>query len=280
MLMTSPDSIKYYLRPNSYYSFLAILRDWLMIGCIVWLNVHYQSIWLYIPSVWLIGAFQFALGESMLHDAAHHTLFTKKSLHYHLEFLYSLPFFWTVKHYRKEHLVHHSYLGKPKDRLVDEYEEFGFNTPGRNFFWLWMIKPITGYAGYHYLKEITLERFRNGGIKIILFWAIIIISFAVLQQLQLLVLYWLVPYFWSYYSYVYWSEVSDHYNTSSGTRSNLNPITNFITHNNGYHYLHHKYPTIPWFQLPATYKRLGKGEGDISYGFLDTYRQIRTRHQQ
>lgn len=268
---------KEWLRPNSFYSFIGILRNWIIIALIIWLNTHYWSIWLYIPSVWLIGGFQFTLGECMLHSASHYTLFSKKEWHYRFEFLYSLPFFTTVKQYRKEHLKHHSHLGKPgKDALVADYEKFGFSKPGRNFFWLWFVKPVIGYAGYFYLRKITLKPFRSSGLRILIFWAVILTCFSILHLTPIILLYWIIPMVWCQYSYLYWSEVSDHFNTRTGTRSNLNRVVNWITHNNGYHYMHHKYPTIPWFKLPETHKQLGDKDGDISYGFIDTYKQIKS----
>ncbi|MCW3465325.1 fatty acid desaturase family protein [Chitinophaga nivalis] len=273
--MDTVPSLKSYLRPNTFYSLLVIARDWIAIVLIAALNIRYPSIWLYIPSVWLIGAFQFALGESMLHDASHHTLFARKSWHYRLDFLYALPFWITVKEYRKEHLVHHSYLGKDKDRLVTDYRKLGFQEPVRHLFWLWFLKPVTGFAGLFYIHQLTLKPFKSSGIRILIFWAVIVTGFALMQRLDILLLYWVVPYVWCFYSYLYWSEVSDHFHTETGTRSNLNPLSNLITHNNGYHYLHHKYPTIPWFRLPDAYNDFGKGEGDISGGFLDTYRQMK-----
>jgi hypothetical protein len=55
---------KEWLRPNSYYSFIGILRNWMVIAFIIWVNIHYWSIWLYIPSVWLIGGCSGAITAS------------------------------------------------------------------------------------------------------------------------------------------------------------------------------------------------------------------------
>ena len=35
------------------------------------------------------------------------------------------------------------------------------------------------------------------------------------------------------------------------------------------------YPTIPWYRLPEAHNALCKGEGDVSCGFIDTYRQMK-----
>ena len=52
-------------------------------------------------------------------------------------------------------------------------------------------------------------------------------------------------------------------------------LKNFFHHNAGYHYIHHEYPTIPWYNLPKAHKALCPPEADISYGFFDTYRQMK-----
>jgi fatty acid desaturase len=268
--------MKSYLIRNNTKALFALLRDWSAIALIVWLNTVYPSIYLYLPSIWLIGAFQFALSESMLHEAAHHNLFAQKQWNYRLEFLYAYPFFRTVRQFRAEHLVHHNRLVKEPDRLVEDYQHFGLFGQKPKLFFIWFIKPITGYAGFYYFSTIRLKPFKQDGWKICLFWAVILSVFIVTGKLIFLLKFWIIPMFWSCYSYLYWSEISDHFNTISGTRSNISIWTNFITHNNGYHYIHHKYPTIPWFRLKKAYRELTPDEGDVSRGFLHTYRQMVT----
>jgi fatty acid desaturase len=241
---------------------------------VAWINIAYPSIFLYLPSIWIIGAFQFALGESMLHEAAHGNLFEQKKLNYRLQFLYALPFFRTVNQFRKEHITHHNQLNKKGDQLVEDYAELGLLQPGINYFFTWFIKPVIGFAGFYYVSAITLKPFKKEGWKILAFWAIVVLAFGLAGKLIWLLQFWIIPLVWSCYSYLYWSEISDHFHTHTGTRSNINPVTNFITHNNGYHYVHHQYPTIPWFRLKKAHYELCNAPGDISTGFVATYRQI------
>jgi fatty acid desaturase len=51
----------------------------------------------------------------------------------------------------------------------------------------------------------------------------------------------------------------------------------FIGHNLGYHALHHKYSSIPWFRLPEAY-RAHKAEivEQVSHGYWETFAQIIT----
>ena len=96
------------------------------------------------------------------------------------------------------------------------------------------------------------------------------------DALNLLLFYWMVPFLWSFSCFYYWSEIGEHYNTKSGSRSDVRFLKNFFHHNGGYHYIHHKYPAIPWYRLPQAHKALGSENTDISHGFFDTYRQMKT----
>ena len=80
---------------------------------------------------------------------------------------------------------------------------------------------------------------------------------------------------WAYPTINYWVEIEEQYNTNSGSRSNLCRATNFLMHNEEYYFVHHKYPAIPFYNLPSAHDALTPSGGDISLGFLDTYRQIR-----
>jgi fatty acid desaturase len=254
---------------------LALLRDWGAILLVAALSVRADSLVVYAVSVWAIGCFQFAIGEALLHEASHYNLFRRRRWNDDLEFLYALPFFKTVSGFRSEHAQHHLRLGGAQDHVVADYERFGFFEPDRNLFWLWFVKPVTGYACFYYVSGLSLRPFKSG-VKIVAFWALAVFGFWYFGGLQFLLLYWIVPYAVSYCSLLYWSEVRDHFNAACGTRSNLSPVANLLTHNNGYHFVHHKYPTIPWYRLREAHNALCPRAGDISHGFLDTYRQLKS----
>ncbi|ATB40900.1 fatty acid desaturase [Cystobacter fuscus] len=262
-----------FVQRSNLRGFLAIGRDWAAIAAVITVALWLDRWYLYPVAAWLIGAFQFALSEALLHEASHYNLFRKRSWNDRLEFLYGLPFFCTVAQMRAEHLVHHRRLGMPEDQLVADYRALGLDRPGVNMFWIWFVRPVLGFAGAYYCGVLSLRPWKEGR-KIVAFWAVVLLICAALGVLHLLVLYWLIPFFWSCQSYLYWSEITDHYRTRTGIRSNLSPITNFLHHNNGFHYTHHHYPTIPWYLLPKATEALFPGQGDICHGFLDTYRSL------
>ena len=80
---------------------------------------------------------------------------------------------------------------------------------------------------------------------------------------------------WCRYTFLYWSEVGDHYNTESGMRSTLGRGYNWLFHNNGYHAVHHEFPTIPFYRLRDAYYGLEFVETDTSKSLWNTFEQIR-----
>jgi fatty acid desaturase len=253
----------------------ALVRDWAAIVAVAALSVRADSAWVYLVCAWVIGAFQFAIGESLLHEAAHGMLFPRKKLNEWLEPLYALPFFRTVEEFRGEHMHHHAHTGEPDDALMKDYDELGLRRPGRSWFWIWFVRPVIGYAGLYFIRSIELRPARHV-LKIAAFWAVAVSAFALAGRLHWLVLYWLVPFFWCHYSFLYWSEIQDHFMTHGGTRSNVGWLLNAIQHNNGFHAAHHRYPAIPWHRLPEAHAALcGDDRRDDATSFIDTYRHLR-----
>ena len=94
-------------------------------------------------------------------------------------------------------------------------------------------------------------------------WAVVIAGAAYFSLWRELILYWPIPYTFIFSTVSYWSEVGDHYRVSGAkTRSDLNWFLNtFISHNIGYHALHHKYSNIPWFRLSEATAPQGRNRG-------------------
>lgn len=257
---------------------LAIAGDWTAIAVVIAVSIVIDKWWLYPISAWLIGSFQFALAEGMLHEASHYNVLPDRFANDRTEILCGLPFFRTVEQLRSEHVIHHARLGKPEDHILGDYEALGLFREKVNVVWIWLIRPILGYAGWYYCGALRLRPLREGW-KIVAFWTCALTACIVLGVVKFLVLYWLVPFYWCCMSFLYWSEISDHYRTATGIRSNLGWINNLLHHNNGYHFAHHNYPAIPWYRLREAAETLTPDEGDISGGFLDTFRALRERPQ-
>ncbi|RMW33628.1 MAG: fatty acid desaturase [Nitrosopumilus sp.] len=264
-----------FIERSNVRGFSVLLLDWSVIFGVIAFSIWANNWIVYLSSVWIIGSFQYAIGESLFHEASHYNLFKTKKLNDYLEWLYAIPFFVDMTQYRKEHLDHHYKPGTDADHIVRDYEVHGLNNPEKNLFWMWFIKPVIGYAGIFYLRFCIQLNPPKSSIKFAIFWLPIVSIFWYFDSLHILALYWFVPFLWSFASFFYWAEVSEHHNTKSCCRSDVGFWKNLFHHNGGYHYIHHMYPTIPWYKLPEAHKALCMNEGDVSSGFLDTYRQMK-----
>ena len=91
--------------------FLVIIRDWGIIFGVMSFSIWAENIFVYISSIILIGCMQFAISESLMHEATHGNLFKRESWNRKLEFLFSLPCLMTMKEYVPDHLDHHNLHG-------------------------------------------------------------------------------------------------------------------------------------------------------------------------
>ena len=193
-----------FVERNNLKAFQEILRDWLAIALIIAFSIWVNNIFVYVTCVWLIGIFQFALGEPITHEAAHYNLFSEKSWHYKLEFMYSFPCFRTIYSYRKHHFPHHRYLGTEKDYIPEQYEFLGLNKTNKNVFMILVVKPILGFSAIFFIVEILYDLFQNFKISVqeknrrlfisilqlCLFWLVVILGFYWSGHLAILLLYW------------------------------------------------------------------------------------------
>ena len=268
---------KEFIERNTLRGLRAVCRDWLVIAGAISLSIYIEHWAVWVASVWVIGIMQFALAEAVLHEASHYNLFRSRHLHHRLQFLYAWPFMQTMNDYQAEHLAHHKYLMTERDQTSLDYKMYGLAKREPNLFFIWFIKPFTFYPTWHYLRHGNAALDRANWLPLGLFWIAVGGLFVALGQAQYFLLYWIVPLLWVYPILNYWSEIEEHYNTSDGSRSNLSRVINFLTHNEGYHTVHHRYPTIPFYNLPKAHAAFVGDESDISRGFLDTYRQLQAK---
>ena len=280
--MTLPKSPREFVERSNWKGIRALAQDILLLVILIFIGIFCDSVFINLLLLWPIGLIQFCMGESLAHEASHYSLFKNRKWNDWGEWVYSIPFLFTIDAYRTEHLKHHTRFGKPsEDHLVSDYECRGlFKVPPR-LIWIWFAKPLLGFAGFAYIKSTFFELMSTrSAVKLIAFWGPLVTLCVVGGGLSLLVWYWILPLFWTYSSFLWWSEIRDHFNTRNGTRSDLSWM-NVLTHNNGYHDVHHRYPSIPWYRLPEAHEELCSEEDlDVCYGFFDAFKQLRTPIQE
>jgi len=239
-------------------------------------------------AILVIGARQYALGEALLHEASHWHLSNSKSVNDLLGSLLAWPAFTSLTAYRRFHnRLHHGLdIADPENSIWGDYEDWGLPAPSRrlNFagaFWLLVLRPAVGLTGMMHLSKTVQDFSYDFDLRetrlMLTAWAVVIVGATYFFMWPELILYWLIPYTFIFSTLNYWSEVGDHYRVRGAkTRSDLNWVVNtFISHNIGYHALHHRYSSIPWFRLPEAY-RTHNAEivEQVSHGYWETFAQI------
>jgi fatty acid desaturase len=239
-------------------------------------------------AILIIGTRQYALGESMAHEASHSHLSGSRVINEGLGFATTWPFFYTLSGYRRFHnKEHHNVpLDSSNNSIYEDYEDWGL-PPAENpltadqAVWHLVIKPLSGIISFRHLIKTIEDWYWDSDLVentlMLVLWAValaLVIHFGYVMEL---LAYWIVPWLTVMAVLNFWSEVGDHYRvTDAATRSDLNWFVNtFISHNIGYHALHHHYPKIPWFRLPEAHRALRDDITEqISTGYLTTLRQI------
>ena len=247
----------------------------------------YPSWWLYPLLVLLIGTRQYALAEVMTHEAVHSNLCADRRLNELLGRVTSWPFFYVFSGYRRYHLEHHRVpLTDDDNNILEQYEAWGLPSTdeplGRTrALWLFLGRSLCGIMAIHHVRTICSNVYYDRDLPenylMMGFWLCVVALFWHFGLLVELLIYWIIPQLLVIGTLDFWSETSDHYRVrGADTRSDLNPFLNrFISYNIGYHALHHRFPGIPWFQLPAAYRALrGELREEMSRGFTQTWRQI------
>lgn len=276
----SPIAAKHFVVRSNARGLLAVAQDWLLIATLISIGVYFDHWIVFLLLAWPIGLMQFAIGEALAHEASHYNLFRSRRWNDWGEWVLSLPFLFSLSDYRKEHRLHHTKIGELEDHLVADYRARGlFNTPLR-MLWIWLGQPLLGIAGFHYLRSVLFEiSSLRSVVKLTVFWGTLFSLCIATGNIGYLLCLWILPLTWTYPAFLWWSEIRDHFNTKCGTRTDTGWL-NYVTHNNGYHYVHHKYPTIPWYRLPEAHRALCAGEAeDVCHGLCDAYRQLTRKEE-
>lgn len=260
---------------NDLLAFLAITSDWLIIFFLAQLSEFSNCFAVTICCWIMIGYFQFALGEAIVHDASHRNLFRVPEWHDRLDFLYALPFFMTIRQWRKEHNNHHQNFGSIDDHIVADYVSFGLTSSSNpNLYWICFCRPLLGLCLVGRIRWIIETATRTDWQRMFFFWLPIVILSVSYGFLYQIFLYWFIPLLFVFPVFLYWSEIGDHYRARSGTRSRTGICYNLFWHNNGYHAVHHRYPRIPFHQLARAHRSLAFDNTDAVTGWVGTWQSI------
>ncbi|MGF6439341.1 fatty acid desaturase [Paraburkholderia youngii] len=270
------------LRPDNLTGALYIVKDYLVILACAYATIRI-SWWLYPLAVLVIGAQQRGL-TTIAHDAAHRTLARSTGWNYVLGIVFAAyPVFQRHWAYRYSHVhLHHPYLGDPeRDPNLKFFISSGVYDvrPPREYAFAIVWKAMFGGATVRYLKYLWSERFlisREGKKDIdrrgaaidtygfAVFWLIVIFGFALTQSLDLLVLFWLVPYLTTFQALGWFIELAEHSPMCETETEDVyltrnrkgNLIERLLVGANldEYHLEHHLSPGVPFWHLKRAQK--------------------------
>ena len=265
-----------------------VLGEYLLIAAAI-AAAEWVDTWAWYPLVVLfVGTRQYAIGECLVHEASHRNLSRSRRMNDLLGMISAWPFFFTLAGYRRFHnRLHHGVgLDDPDNSIREDYADWGLPPEDRPLghwqaVWHLIAKPLLGLVGLRHLAKTLQDFYWDRDLVenavMLAAWATVIALAAATGLLGGLAAYWIVPWLTVYAVLNYWSEIGDHYRvTGAETRSDLNWFMNtFVSHNIGYHALHHRYPGIPWFRLPAAHRLLRHELSEqVSTGYVATFRQI------
>ena len=274
---------KDFTKNNNWCSFLWITFDWILIIGTAWFSIVIGIWWFYILAVWFIGSRMIALAEVYGHDSIHYNLFENHSWNRSLDFLWFIPLFENWDGYRTEHMQHHTRLLSPKDPAWQDYRRWGLlKAKGRaRMYWIWFVRPFLFFDTLYILTSIwqSLKEDKRHARRVFFFWTPVLAIFTATGTLHILALYWFVPFLWCYPAFLFWGETGEHFGVVGDNTRNSFGFFEWLfisPRNDRYHYIHHKYPKIPWWRLKAASKALlPLATTPASRGFIDLFREVR-----
>lgn len=276
-------------------SIFSIAMEWmLIIGCAI-VSELYFSWYLYPLVVVFIGARLLALGLIM-HEAVHH-LISKNSLlnDWLAEVFCAWPILVSMRSYRVKHLAHHAWLNTEEDPDYIGKSDVDWRFPMKRLRLLKvLLVQISGLGIVGAMRMMSGARVKTAKQKTPLwyhalrlaFYAGIISLFVYTDRLDLLLLYWLVP-------FLTWLQIANRMRRIAEhsavkdqplalqTRTTIHGFLGRILlapKNISYHSEHHIFPSVPYFNLPKVHDILVdnpsiKDSVHVSNTYSDVYKE-------
>lgn len=239
-----------------------IAFDWLVIAGAIATCKTWPSVFTYVPAVALIASRQHAL-FLIMHEGTHYLISKNRSWNDRISnWLAAWPVGFSTERYRIRHWIHHRYVNTDKDPdWVRKKDDPTWQFPmSKTKAWRDSLAHLCGKG----VIEMTYALAGIGLSKTDLpqaapYFAAITAAITFTGGWKTFALFWLVPYFTALPFFHRVRNASEHLalpktNTLNGTRNVVgSPLESFFfsPHNGSYHLLHHVFPFIPWYRLPA-----------------------------
>lgn len=265
------DYAKIHSHPSDLRGFGLIAGNYLIIFTAILAHLYLEHFLIYLVAIVVIAGRQHGL-LSLLHEAVHGLLFSRKSMNHLMANLFCiLPLGNTFNTFARSHLNHHKFLNTKLDP-----EWYKKTTQGWKF-----RKNLKGFL-YLAFMECLVRNLRGRALKFLnifkgtensrnhrwLFFAYYLILFGALIHFKLLglfAIYWLVPYLLVLPLISFSRSLAEHfgleYDSELSSSRNVRPsVLNqfFIPHDTGLHLTHHLFPGVPCYHLKKVTEFLEK----------------------
>lgn len=268
------------LKPS--LAILALVSDWLMIIAAISISLYLEHIFVYLCAVVVIGCRQHSLGI-ISHDMVHGRFLKNKRLSDNIGNVFiAWPLVYTIEGYRSQHLRHHRELNTDKDpdyiRRIDNPQwQFPKSKIG---LWSLFLRDLLGLNYFDYLKKLfVIHDTEHKKVKkelplqyytlMVLYYIALIGGVSYLSVWKEFLLYWIVPAITFLKFAKRLRAVGEHFGVPADPMQEVtrtvyvNPVEAFLfaPKNISYHIEHHKYPSVPWYQLKGFHKAFKRRYG-------------------
>lgn len=288
--------IKELSKLNPKYTAMAIFVDWATIFFTIYYAEMMDHILIYLLAVIIIGSRMHALGI-LSHDFVHYRFINNRKLSDLIGNIFLCwPLFFTLEGYRAQHLRHHSKLNTDEDpdfiRRIG-LREWSFPMTKFNVYWMFF-KDLSGLNVLQYPAKIFTVKKNNKKIdikenyldsgyvfKMLSFYLFVAVILTSTGLWTVFVFYWVIPIATSLKLIKRIRAVAEHFavpmkNYDEVTRTTISSgIERYLigAHNVGYHTEHHRFSSVPWYNLEKLHqyaKTTGElsSWGHISHGYM------------
>jgi len=233
----------------------------------------------YVVSCFVLAS-RYRAFEILVHEASHNNVFKTRSHNRTLQFLFAYPVFLDVQKYVDIHLAHHRLIGDfENDPDILIYKKWGLDKLPKNKLWILYIRPLILYFTFDYFRTTFFNfwKYREQRLGKLLYWVVVLLIILTTKSMPVFLMYYCVPFFILLPILRFYARANEHTGVdftvaSKSARNNIGFFHNYILHphGDGYHQIHHLFPSVPFYNLPKVHQFLLNNGME----FLDSYNPI------
>lgn len=270
--------------------FLAIATDYSVIAVTIlaseWIRASYPS-WLfygaYVAACFILASRYRGL-EILVHEASHNNVFDTRIFNRKLQFLFAYPVFLHVQSYVGIHMAHHQQIGDfDNDPDILIYKKWGLDKLPENKVWVLYVRPLILFFTLDYFRSTFANywRIKADRLSKAIYWAAVLAVLYYADAWSLVFVYYVIPFFILLPILRFHARANEHtavdFNFAhKSARNNLGFFHTCILHphGDGYHQIHHLYPSVPFYNLPKVHRFLLDNNREYidSYNFIHSLR--------